>query len=282
MVFGKKCKESFDVIIKPTKGAFNFDFVKDIWNYRELLFALAGREIKIRYQQTVLGVAWAVIQPVFTMIVFSVIFGRVAALTSEGVPYPVFTLAAIAPWGYFSRAFSGASESLVLQANLVSKVYFPRILIPLAVVLSGIVDFLIAFGILILIMLYYKIAPSVYVILLPVYVFLIIFLSFGISLWLGPLNVKYRDVKLIIPFLVQILFFLSPVVYSSALISGKFKYVYLLNPVTTIIDGFRASLLGLNKQFGLLQWISIAVILIIFFTGLSYFKKAEKTFADVI
>jgi len=269
------------IIIKPVHG---FEFIKlgDLWHYRELLYFLVWRDLKVRYKQTLIGAAWAIVQPFVTMIIFSIFFGRIAKIPSEGIPYPIFSYAALLPWTLFSQGTIQASNSLVSSASLITKVYFPRLVIPISAVLSPLIDFAIAFVVLIGMMIYYGVYPTVMVFWFPVFLLLTLVTTFGISIWFSALNVKYRDVRYAIPFLVQIWLFATPVIYPSTILQGKWRVFLGLNPMTAVIEGFRWSLLGVGKIGGRMIWASIAVAVVLFFTGIFYFQKTERSFADVV
>src|SRR5712692_5557584 len=224
--------------------------LKELWEYRELLYFLMWRDIKVRYKQTVLGATWAIIQPFLTMVAFSVFFGTLAKMPSDGIPYPLFTYAALLPWGFFANALSAASNSLVGSSNLITKVYFPRLVIPLATVLSGVVDFGLALAVLVGMMGYYHIAPSMHVFFLPLFVLLALVISLGVGLWLSSLNVKYRDVRYIVPFITQFWLFATPIAYPSSLLQQPWRTIYGLNPMVGVVEGFRWSLLGTKVSNG--------------------------------
>ncbi len=266
--------------IEPTGSWLSFG-VKEMWLYRELLFFLTWRDIKIRYKQTVLGFAWAILQPVLTMIVFSLFFGKLAKIPSEGVPYPIFNYAALLPWQFFESSITTSTNSLVTNANMVTKVYFPRLFIPISSVLSGLVDFFIAFIVLIGMMIFYHITPNLGVLLLPLFLILAFITAMGVSLWMSALNVKYRDVRYIVPFLLRFWFFATPIAYPSSLLSEPWRTLYGLNPMVGVVEGFRWALLGTEPPRAML-FLSIVISIILLITGLLYFSRTEKTFADVI
>lgn len=268
------------LVIRPSKGFLRLN-LGDLWEYRELLYFLVWRDIKVRYKQTVLGAAWAIIQPVMTMIVFSIFFGRLAKVPSDGIPYPVFAFAALLPWQLFAFALTESSNSLVGSQNLITKVYFPRLVIPLASVLAGLVDFAIAFVVLFGLMLYYHITPTAAVAWLPLFVGLALATALSVGLWLSALNVKYRDVRYTIPFLTQLWMFATPVAYPSSLIPQPWRTWYGLNPMAGVVEGFRWALLGKSGGPGLLLWVSVAAVLILLVGGLFYFRRMESTFADI-
>lgn len=256
---------------------------KDLWRYRELFYFLAWRDILVRYKQTVIGLAWALIRPLLTMIVFVVVFGKLAKLPSEGTPYPILVFAALLPWQFFANAFTEAGNSLISNANMISKVYFPRLVIPTSAVIVSFVDFLISGIILVGLMLWYDCAPDWRIITLPVFIFIAFAAAMGAGLWTAALNVKYRDVRYIIPFVAQLGLYVSPVGFSSNIIPEQWRLLYSINPMVGVIDGFRWSIVGGNTQ---LYWpgflLSLALVLVILVTGVVYFRKTEKTFADVI
>ena len=264
-------------------GRTEGQYWKDIWHYRELFYFLAWRDILVRYKQTVIGIAWSLIRPLLTMVVFTIIFGKLAKLPSEGVPYPVLVFVALLPWQFFANSFSESSNSLIGNANLLSKVYFPRIILPVSTVIVSLVDFLISFVFLVVLMVWYQFLPDWRIITLPFFLILASLASFGFGLWIAALNVKYRDFRYVVPFFIQFGLYVSPVGFSSSIIPGKWRLLYSINPMVGVIDGFRWALLGQNIQ---LYWpgflLSIGLTLLIFLSGLRYFRKTERTFADVI
>lgn len=275
-------KEKEEVIIlKPTRGwaALNLG---ELWLYRELIYFMTWRDLKVRYKQTVLGAAWAILQPFLSMVVFSVFFGRWLGVPSGDVPYPVFSYTALLPWGLFSKAIADAGRSLVTNRAMITKVYFPRLTIPLASVLAGIVDFLIAFVVLLGMMWYYDIELTSKVMTLPFFLLLALIASLGVGLWLSAMNVFYRDIGYIIPFLTQIWFYLSPIVYATSTVPEKLQPIYALNPMVGVIDGFRWALLGQEPAPGPLLIISSAVAVILLVSGVIYFRRVERTFADMV
>ena len=271
-----------EIVYEPTHGWISLN-LKELWEYRELLYFLTWRDIMVRYKQAALGVAWAILQPLLTMVIFSVIFGQLAKLPSEGIPYPIFSYAALLPWDFFANALTHASTSLVGNSNLLTKVYFPRLIIPLSAVTAGLVDFAIAFVILIGMMLYYGIAPTWNVLWILPLMMLALLTAIAVSLWFSALNVQYRDVQYAIPFLVQAWMYASPVAYSTGLIpsQGLWRVIYGLNPMAGVIQGFRWALLG-GSPPDILMAISTMMVLILLLGGLIYFKKMEKSFADVV
>lgn len=269
------------ILIRPTKGwaALN---LKDLWLYRELVYFLTWRDIKVRYKQAVLGITWAVLQPLLTMVIFSFIFGNLAKLPSDGIPYPLFSYAAILPWQLFSSALQRSSVSLVGNANLLTKIYFPRLIIPFSAVMSSLVDFGIAFLIMIGLMIYYQVWPTLMTLWVIPLTLLTLITALAVSLWLSALNVLYRDVQHMIPFLLQFWMYASPVAYSAELIPpGVWTVIYGLNPMTGVIQGFRWALLGTEPP-GILLAISIVIVIILLISGLFYFRRMEKTFADMV
>jgi lipopolysaccharide transport system permease protein len=275
-----KTQESH-IVIEPSRSWLRLD-LGDLWRYRELLFFLAWRDIKVRYKQTLLGAAWAVIQPLLTMIIFSVIFGQLAGLPSEGIPYPVFTYTALLPWQLFAFALTQSSNSLVGSQNLVSKVYFPRLVIPIASVLPGLVDFFISFLVLMGLMAFYGIPLTARLLVLPALLLLALMTAMAVGLWLSALNVEYRDVRYVVPFLTQFWMYATPIAYSGTLIPEKWRLLYALNPLTGVVEGFRWALLGKSDGIGAMIWISAAMVVLLLVSGLIYFKRMEDTFADVI
>lgn len=274
-------EQSVSLIIRPSKGWVPLH-LRDLWQYRELIFFLAWRDIQVRYKQTALGVAWAVIQPVFIMIVFSIFFGRLAGIPSDGLPYPIFAYCALVPWQLFAHSLAESSNSLVANQNLITKVYFPRLVIPLSAVLAGLVDFMIAFVVLIGMMGYYQILPTQAVWSLPLFVLLAVALAMGVGLWLSALNVQYRDVRYTIPFLTQMWLFATPIAYPSSLVPEPWRALYGVNPMAGVVEGFRWALLGTGKAPGALLAVSVLVTMLILLSGLYYFRRMERTFADVV
>jgi lipopolysaccharide transport system permease protein len=268
------------IVIEPAHGWQALE-LSDLWRYRELLYFLTWRDIKVRYKQTILGAAWAVLQPLLTMVIFSIIFGQLAKLPSEGLPYPIFTYTALLPWQLFAFALTNSSNSLVGSQNLVSKVYFPRLVIPIASVLPGLVDFAISFVVLLGMLFYFQIPLTARVLLLPLFLLLALGTALGVGLWLSALNVEYRDIRYVVPFLTLFWQYATPVAYSSSLIPAEWRLLYGLNPMTGVVEGFRWALLGRGDIGGLL-WVSIIIIVVLLVTGLVYFKRMETTFADVI
>jgi lipopolysaccharide transport system permease protein len=269
------------IYIKPSSGLAALN-LRDLWIYRELILFMIWRDIKVRYKQTLLGAAWAVIQPVLTMLVFNFIFGQVAKVPTEGIPYPIFSYTALLPWGLFTTALNTASRSLTSNQNMITKIYFPRLVLPLASVLGGLVDFAIAFLILIVLMIYYRASPTIAVWTLPLFLLLAVMTALGVALWLSAINVQYRDVNYVLPFLTQFWLFLTPVAYSAKVISAKWQLVYSLNPMAGVVNGFRWALLGTNTGPNLNMAISAVISLVVLVSGLFYFRSMERSFADTI
>ena len=274
-------KTRVTVHIKPKKGLQLIN-LSELKQYRDLLYFLVARNIKVKYKQTVLGGLWAVIQPFFMMIVFTLFFGKLAKIPSDGIPYPIFNYSAMVAWTYFAQAINQSGNSIVGESNLISKVYFPRIIIPFAFVLSGLMDFFIAFFVLILMMLYFHIYPTFMVLSVPFLIILMIMASSGAGMVLAALNAKYRDIRYTIPFLVQFWMFATPIVYPSSMIPEKYRLIYALNPMTGVIEGFRSVLLNTVPFPSDMIIISFLVSLVLFILGLFYFKQVERFFADVI
>jgi homopolymeric O-antigen transport system permease protein len=277
---------SFEVFIEPGRAERNY--WKDLWRYRELFYILSWRDIKVRYKQTVIGVVWSVLRPLLTMMIFTFVFGQVAKFDApDGIKYPVLVFAGLLPWQFFSTGLSEASNSLIGNERLISKVYFPRMIIPASSVITSLVDFLISLLLMFGLMIWYKVVPSVQLIFLPLFIIMAFFASFGVGLWLTSLNVKYRDFKHVVPFLVQIGLYISPVGFTSEkagqMIPEKFRILYYLNPMAGVIDGFRWCFFG---ERALLNWngmiLSLAIILFFLFIGIRTFRKMEKNFADLI
>ena len=290
MAANQLSKSRSDVIfLRPTHGLAALN-LRDLWVYRELVLFLTWRDILVRYKQTVLGAAWAVIQPVVQMVVFTFIFSNAAGLPSEGVPYPIFNFTALLPWGLFSKAMNDAGRSLVTNRNMITKIYFPRLTIPVASVLAGLVDFAIAFVVYIVIILFYTFAPNSSFVFkftpalftLPLFIILALVATLGVSLWFSAMNVIYRDVGHILPFLTQVWFFITPIVYSSSEVSKNWQILYALNPLTGVVEGFRWSLLGIHTLPWQLLVVSAGVAVMLLITGLVYFRNMERTFADEI
>ena len=256
---------------------------QDLWRYRELFLFLAWRDILVRYKQTVIGLVWALLRPFLTMLVFTLVFSKLAKLPSEGVPYPILVFAALLPWQFFSNAFSSAGDSLISNSNMISKVYFPRLIIPISAIIVSFIDFLISGLILIGLMLWYGFMPSLHLLALPIFIFVAFAAATGAGLWVAALNVKYRDFRYIVPFVVQFGLYVSPVGFSSAIVPEQWRLLYSINPMVGVIDGFRWAILGGNTQF---YWpsilLSLAIITIVLISGIFYFRKTERGFADLI
>jgi lipopolysaccharide transport system permease protein len=267
-------------VIQPS-GKWTALNLRDLWAYRELLYFLTWRDVKIRYKQTLLGASWAIIQPLFTMLIFTLFFGKLAGIPSDGIPYPLFAFAGLLPWTYFSNALTNSGNSLVGSSNLITKVYFPRMIIPGAAVAAGLIDFAIAFVLLSGLMLYYGVAVTWQIALIPVLVILTSLLALGVGMWTSALNVKYRDVRYALPFLIQLWMFATPIIYPSSIVPAKWRWLLAINPLTGIIEGYRASLFGRP-----VDWASLGVSTLITLAFLVYavyaFRQMEKTFADVI
>lgn len=272
--------QSTDLLIEPARGRPSLK-LKELWEYRELLYFLAWRDVKIRYKQTVLGVAWAVLQPLLTMLMFWVLFGRLAGIKSDGIPYPIFAFAALLLWTFFSNAVTTSSNSLVGSSNLITKVYFPRMVIPMASVGAGLLDLLISFPLLVVLGLYYGVALRWTLFMTPVIVLLTMLLAVGVGMWLSALNVKYRDVRFAVPFVVQLWLFASPIIYPSSMLPGKWRWLLRLNPLTGIIEGFRASLFGRQFDWAALS-VSATITLAVLVCSAYAFRRVERSFADIV
>ena len=275
--------EPYQTLIQPTKGWKMVD-LKELLRYRELVFFLTWRDLKVRYKQTILGVAWAIIQPVMTMVVFSIFFGGLAKVPSDGIPYPLFSIAGLLPWQLFENSMRTASKSLVSNRNMITKIYFPRIILPMSSILSSLVDFFVAMPILIVMMIIYGYHVNWYILLIPYYILLTLITSLGVSLWFSALDVMYRDVGIIVPFVSQIWMYLTPIAYGSTLISNpKWSFIYSLNPMVGVVNGFRSAFLGINNSIPIGSMIfSLVISLIILVGGLYFFRHMEKQFADLI
>jgi lipopolysaccharide transport system permease protein len=273
------------LIIQPARGWISLQ-LRDLWHYRELLYFLVWRDIKVRYKQTALGVAWIILQPTLSMVVFSLLFGLLLKVPSGDAPYPIFAYAALLPWNYFAGALNRSSTSVVNSAHLITKVYFPRLVIPLAGVLSGLVDFAIAFLVLVGLLIYYQVTPTWAVVLLPGFLLLAMLTALGFGLWLAALNVRYRDINYLIPFLVQVWMYATPVIYGTTLIPERFRFLISLNPMAGVTEGFRWALLGARlgdaRPPDMLFAVSIALTLVVLLSGLVFFRNTERTFADLV
>jgi len=268
-------------LIRPSRGWISLR-LNEVWEYRELLYFLIWRDIKVRYKQTIIGGAWAIIQPFFTMVVFSLFFGWLAKIPSDGIPYPIFSYAALVPWMFFANGLSQSSDSLVGNANLIKKVYFPRLTIPTAAVLSGIVDFVLAFSVLLIMMFFYGIIPTWNIVWLPAFLILTLMTSLGVGLWFSAMNVQFRDVRYTVPFLIQFWLFSTPIAYPSSLLSEPWRTVYAINPMVGVVEGFRWALLGTNTAPGSIIIVSSMAAFMVLVSGAFYFRRMEKTFADVV
>jgi lipopolysaccharide transport system permease protein len=266
--------------LQPSQG-WNNRTLSDIWAYRELLYFFIWRDVKVRYKQTLLGAGWAIIQPLMTMVVFTIFFGHLAKVPSDGLPYPVFSLMALVPWTYFASALAGCSTSLSGYQHIISKVYFPRLIIPMAAVIAPLVDFAIGFVILIGFMAWYRIVPGPSIVWLPALMVLALATAAGVGVWLAALNVRYRDVRYVVPFVVQLWMFATPVAYPASLVPERWRAVYGLNPMAGVIEGFRWALAG-GPAPGVLTLVSAAVVVVLIAGGAMYFRRLEGTFADVI
>ena len=268
------------VVIQPSRG-WKLLSLKDIWAYRELLFFLTWRDVKVRYKQTALGAVWAILQPLFMMLIFTIFFGRLAGVASSGIPYPLFALAGLVPWTFFSNAIAASGNSLVGSSNLITKVYFPRLLVPAAAMLAGLVDFALAFAMFCVLMIYYGVAPTMQVLVLPVLILLTALFALGVGTWMSALNVKYRDVRFALPFLIQLWLFVSSVIMPSSSLGPKWRRLLLLNPMSGIIEGYRSALFGLTFDWtalGIAALITVAVLIYAFYS----FARVERSFADII
>lgn len=268
-------------IIEPARGWMPLD-LGELWRYRELLFFLVWRDIKVRYKQTVLGVAWAVLQPVLTMVVFTLFFGRLAGVSSDGAPYALFSFAGLVPWTFFVYGLTQSSNSVVMSQGLIGKIYFPRILLPVATVLSGVIDFLVALVVLFVLLAHYHVPVDARVLWLVPLALLTFVSALGVGLWLSALNVKYRDVRYIVPFLTQLWLFATPIAYSSTLLSDRWRLLYAANPMVGVVEGVRWAALGIGRPPGVATAVSVAVALAILGGGVAYFQRTEVTFADIV
>jgi len=265
--------------IRPGARAMSFT-LDEVWHARELLYFLVWRDVKVRYKQTALGIAWSVLQPFMTMVVFTIFFGRLAKVPSDGVPYPLFSLAAIVPWTYFATAASNGSSSLVGNQHLIAKVYFPRVLVPLAAVLMPAVDLGVSFGMLVLLMAWYHVVPTAAIAALPLYVVLGVLTAFAVTLWTSALSVRYRDARYVLPFVIQIWLFVSPVAYPASMVPARWRLLYALNPMATVVEGFRSSLLGTPGP-GAMAATAVVVVAVALATGVAYFRSVEGSIVDL-
>lgn len=269
------------IVLRPSRGWIPLN-LRELWTFRELIYFLTWRDIKVRYKQTVLGAAWAILQPLINMVVLTFIFGNLAKLSTDDIPRPIFTFTALLPWGLFSKALADAGRSMLTNRSMITKVYFPRLIIPLSSVLGGLVDFVIQFVILLGMMLYFRIAPTGAIWSLPFFVLLTLTTAFGFGLWLSALNVLYRDVGYILPFLTQIWMLVTPVAYSAKVVPAEYQFLYALNPMVGVVEGFRWALLGARPPDGLTLVISTAISMVVLISGLYYFRRMERTFADMV
>ncbi len=269
------------VFLKPSRGWIHLNLA-DLWRYRELIYFLTWRDVKVRYKQTVLGAGWAILQPLINMVVLSLIFGRFANMPTDGIPRPIFTFTALLPWGLFAKALSDTGRSMLANRSMITKIYFPRLIIPLASVLGGLVDFSIQFVILIVMMLFYGFAPTIAVVTLPFFLLLALATALGFGLWLSALNVLYRDVNYILPFLTQLWLLVTPVAYSQSVVPEEWQWLYALNPMVSVVEGFRWALLDAPAPNIQTLLISSTITVIVLITGMYYFRRMERTFADVI
>ena len=269
------------LVVIQAQRSFTLLKLRDIWSYRELLYFLTWRDVKVRYKQTALGAAWAILQPLFMMVIFTIFFGRLAGVDSSGIPYPLYAFAGLVPWTFFSNALTAASNSLVGSANLITKVYFPRLIVPAAALLAGLVDFMLAFVLLVVMMIYYRVTPTIHLLFLPVLVLLTTLFTLGVGTWMSALNVKYRDVRFALPFLIQLWLFVSSVILPSSSIPPKWRWILLFNPMSAIIEAYRASLFGLP-----FDWTAIGIASLLTLGVLVYatyaFGRVERSFADII
>ena len=264
-------------------GRTEQQYWKDLWKYRELFYFLAWRDILVRYKQTVIGLAWALIRPFLTMVVFTIVFGNLAKLPSQGAPYPILVFSAMLPWQFFSSALSECSNSLISNSNLISKVYFPRLIVPTSAVIVSFVDFLVSGMILLGLMAWYNFVPDWKILTLPLFILIAFAASIGVGLWLAALNVEYRDFRYIVPFIVQFGLYVSPVGFSSSIVPEKWRLLYSINPMVSVIDGFRWAILGGEATLYLPGFLlSLTLVVLMFISGIWYFRKVERTFADVI
>ena len=270
------------VIIQPVKGWIALN-LRDLWIYRELVYFLTWRDLKVRYKQSVLGVLWAILKPMLTMVVFTVFFGNLAKLPSDGLPYPIWSYTGLLPWEFFAAALSVSARSMLTSGSMVSKIYFPRIIVPLSSVFANLVDFLIAFVILIGMMFFYHITPTINMVWLPAFLLLAVITALGVGLWFSALLVMYRDVNYMLPFITQLWMFVSPVVYASSTIPEKWRFLYSLNPMAGVVEGFRWAMLGTTQSISpLMIGISSGIALVLFISGLFFFRRMERVFADMI
>ncbi len=270
-----------EILIEPSHGWVSLR-LRELWEYRELIYFLVWRDIKVRYKQTVLGAAWAIIQPLMSMVVFSIFFGKLAQVPSDGLPYPIWNYAAMVPWQFFANSLGNSSNSLVSNANMIKKIYFPRLALPIAAVFAGIVDFALAFSVLIIMILFYGIVPTANVIWLPFLLLLALISSLGVGLWFSAMNVQFRDVRYTVPFITQLWLFATPIAYPSSLLAEPWRILYSINPMVGVVEGFRWAMLGTDTAPGSTIIVSSLTALILLISGIYYFRRMEKTFADVV
>jgi len=270
-----------EIVLEPPQNWFNLH-ARELWKFRELLFFLVWRDVKIRYKQTILGAAWAVLQPVMTMLVFSVIFGNLLKTPSDGLPYPLFSFAALIPWQLFSRALSDSANSLINNQQMITKIYFPRLFLPAASILGGLLDFGISMLVLFGMMFYYQVKITWAIFTLPIFIVLAVLTSLAAGIWLSALNVKYRDIKYVLPFLLQIWLYATPIAYSTKIIPEKWRFIAGLNPMSGVVNGFRWALLGQTTETSTLLVVSVVIVIFLFLSGLIYFQYTEQTFADIV
>lgn len=276
--------QSETIILKPSHGWASLN-LKDLWRYRELAFFLTWRDVKVRYKQTVLGAAWAILQPLLQMLIFNFLFGSIANISIGDLPRAVFTYSALLPWNLFSKALSDAGRSLVASRNMITKIYFPRLLIPVSTILSGVVDFAIAFLVLLGMLWYYDITPTITVLYLPLFLLLALVTALGVGLWLSAWNVQFRDIRYILPFLTQVWMLVTPIAYPLSIVAEKWpqwEFYYSLNPMVGVVEGFRWALLGSDSTLTSSVWISVGISVFLLFSGVLYFRRMERTFADTV
>jgi len=269
------------VVVIQAQRSFSLLKLRDIWAYRELLYFLTWRDVKVRYKQTALGAAWAILQPLFMMVIFTIFFGRLAGVDSSGIPYPLYAFAGLVPWTFFSNALTASSNSLVGSANLITKVYFPRLIVPAAALLAGLVDFLLAFVLLVVMMIYYRVTPTIHLLFLPVLIVLTTLFTLGVGTWMSALNVKYRDVRFALPFLIQLWLFVSSVILPSSSIPPKWRWILLFNPMSAIIEAYRSSLFGLPFDWTAIGIASLLTLVVLVYATYA-FGRVERSFADII
>lgn len=269
------------LIIQPLKGLVSLQ-LPELWRHREVLYFLIWRDIKVRYKQTALGATWAVIQPFLTMVIFSIFFGRLAKVPSDGLPYPLFSYAALVPWTFFATGLTQASNSLVSSSNLITKVYFPRLVVPMAAVFAGLLDLTIAGSLLLVMMAHYHRGMTVHVLWVPALVFLALITSTGVSFWFSALNVKYRDIRHVLPFVVQLWMFATPIAYPTSIVPVRFRAIYALNPMAGVIEGFRWAVLGSGNPPGIMLIVSSSIAVLVLISGAYFFRRLETTFADIV